>query len=108
MGASASSSSGSSCDADKRTLEKTVAAPSGTPIRVLGIDPRSPSNEINRTPLQAEDCRDKNVVVMCDPRSPTYCIERTPLAVQQNLKQSTPVTNNERAIKKQLDYAETK
>ncbi|CBY15195.1 unnamed protein product [Oikopleura dioica] len=49
------------------------------------FDPRSPSHNVSRTPLKAEE---GHVDILSDPRSPLQEINRTPLAVKENEKKS--------------------
>ena len=69
--------------------------------RALSIseDPRSPSKEIPRTPLQVENVSATGVerrkeLLMCDPRSPSGYFSRTPLTVQQRQTPAATSTNN--------------
>ncbi|KAH3858317.1 cell division cycle-associated protein 3-like [Dreissena polymorpha] len=48
--------------------------------RVLSVDPRSPTNDITRTPIVVDKTPEGLLQDLMDPRSPTVGIDRTPLA----------------------------
>ena len=50
------------------------------PKRRLNVDPRSPSDDITRTPIVVE----KTPETLLDPRSPTPGIMRTPITAGSN------------------------
>jgi len=49
------------------------------------FDPRSPSHNVSRTPLKAEEGK---VDILSDPRSPLQEVNRTPLAQKDNEKKT--------------------
>merc|ERR1711934_13872 len=51
-------------------------------------DPRSPSHNVSRTPLKAEEGK---VDILSDPRSPLQELNRTPLAHKENEKKTKQV-----------------
>lgn len=57
------------------------------------IDPRSPSQNVQRTPLRLEETND-------DPRSPTQNVIRTPIFVSERSK----VVNGMRDVRQALNY----
>lgn len=65
---------------------------------VLPSDPRSPSDNINRTPISVTDTPDKNngtpstKVLPFDPRSPTTEVARTPIVVDAKDSRRRPFT----------------
>lgn len=56
----------------------------------LHEDPRSPTNEITRTPIRIEEQKQ-----MIDPRSPCG-IERTPILVPPTQKENSPLSRTEK------------
>jgi len=104
MGATTSSSEVVTEREGERAPKQTVA----TPPHTGDIDPRSPTNEIYRTPLQpAGDCRASKTELVCDPRSPSSHIDRTPLAVSVNTKGQGSTDITDTTVKKQLSYADS-
>lgn len=66
--------------------EITPPTPDSNRIRILSIDPRSPSNEITRTPIIVDKTPDRILQGSLDPRSPTNGIDRTPLSFLAHAK----------------------
>ncbi|XP_045161772.2 uncharacterized protein LOC123526597 [Mercenaria mercenaria] len=62
--------------------------------RILTLDPRSPSEEISRTPIVVNKTPEGALHDPLDPRSPTVGIDRTPLAPLQSAKNAAPEIEN--------------
>ncbi|XP_060600553.1 cell division cycle-associated protein 3-like [Ruditapes philippinarum] len=73
--------------------------------RILSLDPRSPSEEISRTPIVVNKTPEGALHDPLDPRSPTVGIDRTPLAPLQTAK-TVPVqkVNVEMSVEDKVDH----
>ena len=72
--------------------------------KTTGQDPRSPSQDVSRTPIRIEQSKSTGVVreEQFDPRSPSNYIDRTPIQINttQKVKKASDV-------KVALDYENT-
>ena len=79
MGASQDKEAGSPSAEYAPYQDSTPSKETGVYKRQLPFDPRSPTDNIARTPIVIEDTSE--ALTELDPRSPTIGIERTPLTI---------------------------
>ncbi|XP_064461116.1 uncharacterized protein LOC135371067 [Ornithodoros turicata] len=75
-------------DATQQSTPLSVRRQSRRLLSLTSLDPRSPSSEITRTPIQIESFQQETPVLDCgkdDPRSPTRAFQRTPIPFGQLL-----------------------